>query len=444
MIIDLIGIVVASVLLLLSICFLNNVKINFKSPMTYLTFIFYLAIVLLGIKMNNYAIKPFYNYIAYLLISYLILDSHFKKSFLTTNIIYFLLILIEGVLFFLASYLIFIHSGDKLSIEECIKIVNDTLIYSFAINVVGSCILLLITFNKRTVMIYTKFVDLMYGLKAKRIGFVLFLIIIVCFSTYAIICYSDNIFLTAIMFVSIMLIIMYISMRNFKVMTEYEETKSKYSSVENSLIEYEDMIDKYRVNNHENKNQLLIIQNMIKNKDKSVNEYIDNLVGNVYMTNEKIMMDISKIPAGGLRATIHAKLNIMDNKKIKYILDIDRKLRTLDIESISSSVKLKLCNILSIFIDNAIDEVETHSKDKIISISMYVEDGKVVIEITNRFKNNFDPNKMFNKRYTTKENGHGYGLALAKELIDSESSLSNYYKIEDDIFTQVLEIKIKR
>ena len=36
MIIDLIGIVVASVFLLLSICFLNNVKINLKSPKTYL------------------------------------------------------------------------------------------------------------------------------------------------------------------------------------------------------------------------------------------------------------------------------------------------------------------------------------------------------------------------------------------------------------------------
>ena len=85
---------------------------------------------------------------------------------------------------------------------------------------------------------------------------------------------------------------MYISMKNFKVMNEYEETKKRYSGVEKSLIEYEDMIDKYRVNNHENKNQLLLIQNMIKHKDKNVSEYIDNLVGNVYMTNEKIMMDI--------------------------------------------------------------------------------------------------------------------------------------------------------
>lgn len=442
--INILGIALASIGLLLSICYLNGVKVNLKTPKTWLIFIFYLIIVLLGVEMNNYAIKPFYNYMAYLLISYLILDSNFKKSFLTTNIIYFLIMTVEIVLFLIASYFISLNSVDKLSLKMCIGIINANPVYSFVLNIIGSCILLIITANKKVIKIYNKLIDLMQGLKAKKIGFVIFSVIIVFFATYVVICYSNNIFLTVIMFISIILIILYISMRNFKVMNEYEETKKRYSSVEQSLIEYEDMIDKYRVNNHENKNHLLLIQNMIKNKDKNVNEYIDNLVGNVYMTNEKIMMDISKIPAGGLRATIHAKLNIMDDKKIKYVLDIDRKLRVLDIESMNSDVKMKVCNILSIFIDNAIDEVETHKKDKLVNFLMYVEDDKLVVEITNKFKNKFDPNKMFDKKYTTKKEGHGYGLSLAKELIDSEDSLSNYYKIEDDVFTQVLEIKVKR
>ena len=444
MIIDLMGIVVASVFLLLSICFLNNVKINLKSPKTYLLLVFYIALVIIDIKVSNRVIKPFYNYMAYLLIAYLIVESNFKKAFLTTNIMYFLLMIIDLVVFILVALSVLLNSSMTTSLEECLAIVNNSPIYSFLINILGSCILLMLASNKKVIGIYNKLIDLTQGIRAKSITFVIFSVAIVCFITYAIICYSDDVFLTIFMFILMVIVVIYVLLRNFKVMMEYEETKRRYSSVENSLIEYEDMIDKYRVNNHENKNQLLTIQSMIKNKDKSVNEYIDNLVGNVYMTNEKIMMDISKIPAGGLRATIHAKLNIMDNKKIKYILDIDRKLRTLDIESISSNVKLKLCNIVSVFIDNAIDEVETHKKNKIVNISMYVEDKKFVIEVTNAFKNVFDPNKMFNKKYTTKQTGHGYGLALAKELIDSESALSNYYRIEDNIFTQALEVKIKR
>ncbi len=444
MIIDLIGMIIVSIVMLLSICNLNSIKIEIKSPKTWLVLIFYLTIVLLGLKIHDHTMKPFYNYVAYLLISYLILDSNFKKSFLTTNIIYFILLLIDLAIFVLAPYVLLFTSNIKVTLKECVEIVNANNLYSCILNIATSGILLLVTTNKKIIAIYNKLINLMHGIMAKRIGVILFSVIIVCLTTYVIICYSSNIYLTIFMFISIIIIIIYILIRNFKVMTEYEETKKRYSGVEKSLIEYEDMIDKYRVNNHENKNHLLLIQNMIKNKDKNVNEYIDNLVGNVYMTNEKIMMDISKIPSGGLRATIHAKLNIMDDKRIKYTLDIDRKLRVLDLESMDSDVKLKICNILSIFIDNAIDEVETHKKDKIVNISMYVEDGKIIVEITNKFKNNFDPNKMFDKKYTTKKEGHGYGLSLAKELIDSEDALSNYYKIEDDLFTQVLEIKVKR
>ena len=444
MILDLIGMIIASIVMLLSLCFLNGVKINPKSPKTWIVFAFYIIIIFFDLKITNTVIKPFYNYMSYLLVSYLVLDSDFKKSFLTTNVVYFLLILIEVIVFFLTSYALSLNSSTKLLLDSCVKIINDNQLYSFIVNIIVSCALLLITSNKQIIRIYKRAIAILHGLNSKRIEFVLFVIIIVCLTTYIIICYSNNIFLTIFMFISIILIIMYISLRNFKVMNEYEETKKRYSGVENSLIEYEDMIDKYRVNNHENKNQLLLIQNMIKHKDKNVSEYIDNLVGNVYMTNEKIMMDISKIPAGGLRATIHAKLNIMDDKKIKYVLDIDRKLRVLDIESMDSDVKLKVCNILSIFIDNAIDEVETHKGDKVVNISMYIEDEKLIVDIANKFKNKFDPTKIFDKKYTTKETGHGYGLSLAKELIDSESSLSNYYKIEDNIFTQVLEIKIKR
>ena len=444
MILDLIGMVVVSICMLLSVTHLNNIKVKLKSSKTWLILFFYLIIVLLGLEVYSYAIKPFYNYIAYLLVAYLILESDFKKSFLTANITYFLLIIVDLVLLILLLFSMSLYSNTRITLGICTEIVNNNPIYSFLVNIVTSSVLLLVTMNKKIISTYNRLVDMMQGLRAKRIGFVVFLIIIVCLTTYAIICFSNNIFLTIFMFVSIILIIMYVSMRNFKVMNEYEETKKRYSGVEKSLIEYEDMIDKYRVNNHENKNQLLLIQNMIKHKDKNVSEYIDNLVGNVYMTNEKIMMDISKIPAGGLRATIHAKLNIMDDKKIKYILDIDRKLRVLDIEAMNSDVKLKVCNILSIFIDNAIDEVENHEKERTVNISMYMEDEKIVFEITNRFKNNFDPSKMFDKKYTTKENGHGYGLSLAKELIESEDVLSNHYRIEDDLFTQVLEIKLKR
>ena len=75
---------------------------------------------------------------------------------------------------------------------------------------------------------------------------------------------------------------------------------------------------------------------------------------------------------------------------------------------------------------------------------MYLDDNKLIIEVSNKFKNEINMDKLFEKKYTTKSDGHGYGLPLAKELVDSEKTLNNSQKIEDDVFTQILEIEIKK
>ena len=50
--------------------------------------------------------------------------------------------------------------------------------------------------------------------------------------------------------------------------------------------------------------------------------------------------------------------------------------------------------------------------------------------------------KMDNPGYTTKENGHGYGLSLAREIIESNDRLSSEREIKDNIFKQILKIKM--
>lgn len=49
---------------------------------------------------------------------------------------------------------------------------------------------------------------------------------------------------------------------------------------------------------------------------------------------------------------------------------------------------------------------------------------------------------MDNPGYTTKENGHGYGLSLVREIIESNDRLSSEREIKDNIFKQILKIKM--
>lgn len=233
------------------------------------------------------------------------------------------------------------------------------------------------------------------------------------------------------------------------IVTRFITTKNKYKNINNkyqtsisSLKEYETMIDKFRVNSHENKNELLTIRNMTKNKEKNIVEYIDALIDNKIKDSEKIMTQTSKIPEGGLRATIYSKLCIMDKHKINYKLDIAKDVRTVDLINLDEELVLNICKILGVFLDNAIDAVKD-LKDKKINIELYTIDDKLYIDITNNFKGSLDLNKIGKEKLTTKGNEHGYGLLLVEKIVtENKKHLDNRKSIDGDLFTQTLIIKM--
>lgn len=221
----------------------------------------------------------------------------------------------------------------------------------------------------------------------------------------------------------------------------YIKVYDKYNTTLNSLKEYEDILDNYRISNHENKNQLLTIRNMIPKTNKKVISYIDQVVENKLKDNEKIMFETAKIPAGGLRGLIYSKILIIKNCGINYELEISKEIKTVDLINIDDALMLDICKVIGVYIDNSIEAVES-LKEKHINIEIYLEDKNLVIAISNNFKGSIDVNKIEEKGYTTKDKGHGYGLALVKQIIENNKNLVNEKKLTKDIFTQVLKIKM--
>ena len=254
-----------------------------------------------------------------------------------------------------------------------------------------------------------------------------------------------NIPITIILINNTMMVIIfiYIIIKSKLTDNKLDKVSNKYHTSITSLKEYETMIDKFRVNTHENKNELMTIRNMIKNKDKNIIEYIDALVDNKIKDNEKIMYQTSKIPEGGLRATIYSKLCVMDKYKIKYKLDISKNIRTVDLINLDEELILNICKILGVFMDNAIEAVKTLKK-KEIDIELYVIDNELYIDITNNFKGKIALDKIGYERNTTKGKEHGYGLLLVNKIIKENSKyLENKKGINGNYFTQTLKIKIK-
>ena len=229
-----------------------------------------------------------------------------------------------------------------------------------------------------------------------------------------------------------------------KLKANYNKISSKYENSISSLKEYEVMIDKFRVDTHENKNEFRTIRNMLKAKAKKddVIKYIDKLIDNKIKDNDKIMKKTAKIPEGGLRATIYSKLCLMDTLNVKYRLNISRDVRTTDLINLDEDLVLKICKILGVFLDNAIEAVKELNKKEIV-VEIYTMDNNLCIDITNNFKGSLDLEKISNIKYTTKGDGHGYGLTLVKKLLEEESDkLENEKSINRDTFTQTLKIKM--
>ena len=245
------------------------------------------------------------------------------------------------------------------------------------------------------------------------------------------------------LFFNTVLVIFYIGIVIKLVNTKvnYDKINGKYEMSLVSLREYENIMDQYRITNHENKNQLLTIRNMVKAKDKKLTKYIDTVIEDKIKDNENIFYKTSKIPEGGLRATIYSKLCQIKELEINYVLDISNDVCTVDLINMDDVTVLNVCKIIGVFLDNAIEEVK-NLKSKKIDIDIFVMDNKLCIDISNNFGNNLDLSKIDKMGYTTKGSGHGYGLSLVNRILKDDNNLENEKMINHDMFLQRLKIRL--
>lgn len=312
------------------------------------------------------------------------------------------------------------------------KVMHTKLLIICIVSLFCTLIIFKIKYFKK---LYTRIENYILKLNNEHVIILFILSLLLCnfvtFSHY----YSNDFLLTIIIVISMIATIstyLYIKMRS-----EYYKMFNRYNSNILSLRELEQVLNNYRVDNHENKNQLLTIRNMTSNK-KVIN-FIDTILNNRIKDNANIMHETSILPSGGIRGLIYSKMLVMANKNIECELDVEQTIRIVDMKEYSDELLLDICKILGIFLDNAIEEVETLD-DKYIFIEMYMEDKSIITSITNTYNHDLDPDDIYQLGYSTKGKNHGYGLSLVRKIINKNDKLNTYHKISDNEFTQILEI----
>ena len=208
-----------------------------------------------------------------------------------------------------------------------------------------------------------------------------------------------------------------------------------------SLKEYEKMYALQRMKNHEYKNDLSILRGMIDKENKKAIDYINQLMNIKVDKNNSWMEVLKRIPEGGLQGILYYKLLQMDDFKINVDFSTSNNYSPSSYLKLSDKVKTEICKLLGIYLDNAIQAV-SNLKNKNIFLNIDENKDCIIFKIANNFIGDVDLDRLYERGYTTKEKGHGYGLTIAKEILDKDNLIDNKTQIIKDKFIQ--EIKIKK
>lgn len=410
---------------------LLNMQANSKNYKVYIAFI---ILVIMGLISNCFV--PTYLKLplmtsSFTIINYFFFSRNFVKCIASVLLTIGVSLLAEITIVLIGS----IFMGDYVQI--LMNQAHGIIIANFIFCVVTFFVI-------RTKLIYNLYNQLTILLnRIKKNSIVLFCATtIVILSLFLIIDYMSLPRIAVLSIHSILLIFyVVVIIRLLVVHSKMKTINSKYEMSLSSLKSFENVMNQYRIDNHENKNQLLTIRNMIKSKDKKTIDYIDKIVDNKIKDNESVYYKTFKIPEGGLRATIYPKLAEMRELHINYALDVASDVSTLDLININDDTMLNSCKIIGVFLDNAIDAVKNLKVKKIV-IEIYIMDDALCIDIGNNYKGPLDMEKISNAGYTTKGDNRGYGLALVSKIIKNDDHLENEKLLTKNKFTQRLKIKM--
>ena len=407
---------------------LLNKHVDFKNLKLYI----YVVVISIFMLLNYFYGNPFIRIlvisIIFMICSKLVFNEKFNKIVISTL---FIEIMINAFDLLLALVLIYIF---KLDVNNFFGTIIANIFVS---------ILIVVFFNfKFAYNFNSKVVNFTEKVKKQKL-IMLSLITIISFNILlAVFYYKINVMLQLIINIILLLIYSYIIIKNIETSNNNSIIKAENILLMENLHQYEDMVDRQRVDNHENKNQLLIIKNMINKKDKDVVKYIDTIVKDQKEDDEALYTKVKTIPSGGLQGIIYQKMLVMKDEKILFSLDVSRDVRKVDLDNFSMEDNYRLCKIIGVFLDNAIEESK-NIDDKRIMISLYVDDGNFIIDISNKFNGKIELDKLDDEGYTTKSDGHGYGLSLVKKILSETDKFENERSIRKDIFKQIIKVKIK-
>lgn len=218
----------------------------------------------------------------------------------------------------------------------------------------------------------------------------------------------------------------------------------KYDKLLEFIKKYEREIDIEKMLRHETKNQLITIRDKILNNDTyKIEGYINSIIVEHVAFNEEKYSKFQFLPANGIKGLFYYKSMEAEAKGLKLSINVSKAVEKSNLSKLSIDEFKQLGRLIGIYLDNAID-ASKKTKNKQMGIEIYMRGKDVEFIISNSFEGELDLESIGNKKYTTKGKDHGYGLMLAKKILNSYSCFEATRTVRGGIYSQSLMVKMKK
>lgn len=224
--------------------------------------------------------------------------------------------------------------------------------------------------------------------------------------------------------------------------TETQKITDRYTKLASYAQENEGLLEEYRVNLHESKNQLIIIDNMIPKKYKEIHEYIEERIEKCESNKYYWLTELKYVPLSELKGFMNFKIMEMMNKGIDVEIVISREIKQQVFKNYKVKDKENLYSIVGVLLDNA-KEASLESKEKQASIQMYMEKKDIKLIIANTYKGKINIEKIDEYGYSSKGANRGTGLHIVNGIVDTNPLFEKETSILDNYFVQTITIHPK-
>lgn len=410
-----------------------NKKIDLKKANVYLAAIFLITISIINFFYVVDSLRFFVSTISVVITCCILFRDSTNKT-IASAIVSQIIVFIAELIFVLLLILFFGANGSMLLNEY-----YGSLLIVAVISIISILLIHLGPVKKIIANIF----GMIAKLKLKYMTIIMLMAIIVVNILLSSVYHDIGIFNILIMNSLFMLVYLFIAYKSLKDKSSMIKMQAENKALLNNLEEYEKMLDYQRVANHENKNQLLVVRSLLKeNENSDALNYVNEVLDDKKDDNDVLFGRAKKIPSGGLQGIVYQKMLVMNDKNIKPILDVSNSVKKFKFENLDTKLNYDICRIIGVFLDNAIEETEKLDEREIM-LSLHEQNNDLVIEISNKFKNVPDLERLEEKGYSTKGKGHGYGLSLVNDIVNNNNQIINEKGITRNIFTQKLIIKMQ-